>query len=599
MKLPLEPRDAFPPPACVPGGRHRFGPALALAMTAALLCVWQPAQGQGRIPKQIGPITLSGSAGTVTEFSGTSGVASRREPFSSQLFANFTASAYRFSYGLNLVLSTQESRFGQSFNRAGLNLRYRWIAVQGGTIAPPLSQYSLNNLSFRGGFVELTPGPVVFTVTGGRSQKPIAATTESRLGGARYARWLYGVRLGVGDERKTHFHLVGLYASDDTTSIPTLDRAAEGTSVLPAQNVSLSPDAGVSLFDGKLNLRVLGTVSAFTRDLYSEQLDVGESGVAVPSWFLDLFTPTTSTRVDYAGQADLRLSLPILGLQLGYERVQPGFESLGLSNIRKDHERLKISPQVNLFDRRVRLSARYDRSRNNLLELLTATRYRRQTAFNAQARVNDLLVLSGGYSRMANETRLMPGATRGTARLQLTQSFTFSPVLTLRAGETMHSLTLMSSYQTSSDRSASLDGETPAAPLAGFSSANVTGNYTVTLASGWALNGLASYLATSTQITETQGLNLNAGVNRSFFDRALTASVAAAFSWLENSTDAGEAAAGAITDRTLRQSLNVNVRYRAPFGGYVTGTLNGLLAAPSRQPGYREVRSSLRYEIRF
>lgn len=542
--------------------------------------------GQGRIPSKVGPVTLSGNVGFSSEVYGTRGVPARRSAFSSQLTAGISAQAYRFSYGLDLVLSTEKSRFGQSFNRAGLDIAYRWIKVAGGSITPTFSKYSLKGLTYEGGLVELTPGSFLLSLTAGRPQEAIEPTTEETFLQPAYEQWLYAVRLGVGEENGPHFHFVGLYARDDTTSIQARDNIAP-----PTENLSVSPDFGFSLFNGAFKLRGLGTVSAFTRDLGGEAIDFEEAGNPIPEWLLDLYRPNFTTNIDYAGEIDARVVLPFINLRGGYERVQPGFESMGLARTRNDYARTKVQSQLNFFKRRLRVSSRFNQSRNNLLGQKTATRTRQQWAFTAQGQVNDVLSLNGGYTLMMNETALSANATTGTPRDQSTQSFSLAPTLNVRAAETTHTISFTGTYQVSRDQAGTTSGTR-------LTTTNLSTNYTVALPTGLSLNALASYLSTQAQPTQTTAINVNAGANQSFFDRRVSVSLATAFSLTNNETDAvGDMPAR--SDRIVRQTLNGNVRYRVPFGGSLTLTLRGLHASPANQTSYQELRTVLRYARRF
>ena len=57
-----------------------------------------------------------------------------------------------------------------------------------------------------------------------------------------------------------------------------------------------------------------------------------------------------------AMRGGLNLSLGSFGLRLGYERIEPGFNSLGADYFNTDIENWTIPPRVSLLDRKVRLS---------------------------------------------------------------------------------------------------------------------------------------------------------------------------------------------------------------------------------------------------
>ena len=469
------------------------------------------AHAQSRLPSQIGPVALSGSVGFSSQLYGTRGVPSRRDPFLAEMYASVSASAYRFSYGLDLVLSTRESRFDQSFNRAGLNVSYKWIKVEGGDIAPNYADYGFRGVTFFGAGIELTPGPVIIALTGGRARSSIEPSDLISLEQAAYDRWLYAFKLGIGDANRTHFHLTTFYASDDSTTLRSTEQLA------PVQNVNVSPSLGLHLFGGKAQVKAVGTVSAFTRDA-REDTDFDLEGSGVPVWALELFTPNLTTQVDYAYKIDGQLRLSPVDLRGGFERIGPGFETLGLAASRRDFQRVQGQVRTTLLDRRLRLSVRGDHFRNNLLDLLAATRERLQLGINAQVQISEAVGLSGGFTRLANTTSVSSPDAAGSERNQQVLTFLLSPTLSLRRGDLTHNASLSGTYQDSSDPTS----VGPAAAGSRYTSTNLSANYALGFASGLALTSNANLLSTDADMSSTLALSTNLGASRGFFERALT-----------------------------------------------------------------------------
>ena len=562
-----------------------IGLLLVLVCCGALLP--GAASAQSRLPSQIGPVALSGAVGFTAQTYGTSGVASRRDPFLAEAFVNFSASAYRFSYGIDAVLSTRESRFDRSFNRAGLNVSYRWIKVEGGDIAPRYADYGLRGVTFFGAGLELTPGPLVLSITGGRVREASDPAERDPFQQAAYERRLFAAKLGVGDDNRSHFHLTAFYATDDTTSLPPTEGLA------PVQNVSLSPSLGLHLFGGKTRFKAVGTVSAFTRDSREDSdFDLESSGV--PAWALDLFTPNLTTQVDYAVKVDGQTAIAPVTLRGSFEQVGSGFESLGLAATRRDFQRVRGQFQTTLFSRRLRVGVRGERFRNNLLGLLAATRQRLQLGLNAQVQVTEQLGVSAGYTSLGNRTTISGSEAGRGDRNQRVHTLLFSPSLTLRRGDVTHNANVSTTYQRSDDPSA--DGLL--AVSSRYASTNVSSSYALGFASGLALTTSANLLVTDAEQSLTQAFSANLGASRGFFQRVLTLSIGTAYSLSINEVDQ-PGLGGIQRTRVSRITATGSARYAVPFGGTLSLTSRVLSATPDQQASYQEGSAVLRYTRRL
>lgn len=580
---------------CATSGRfrsHVFQVLLLFSCFCACGLLAGEAEAQGRIPTKVGPISLSGSVGVTAEGYATRGIAARRDPLSAQAQVSLSAQASRlFSYGINLALSTQRVSFGQSLNtplnRGAIDLKYHWVALSAGNVAPSVSKYTMQGTTMRGGFVEMTPGPLLLTVTGGRAREAVEPGSSLDRIAPAYERWVFAGRLGLGQQRGNHFHLIGLYGHDDAASIGRTDQAQ------PAQNLNLATDVGFALFARKLSFRGLGALSLFTRDSQGEYLDL--SGTPVPVWFTDRFALTTSTSAGLAGEFDVALQLQAVQLKAGYERVQPGYESMGLTRPRSDQERMQAQARFSLFERRLRLGVRGDQQRNNLLGQLGATRYRRQFGLDAQAQLAAPLALTLGYNGMQNEVLLSAQATRGVPRDLLMHTVTVAPALTLGSGETRHSITMGATVQWADDRAAAPGSA--AAETARQQSLMLNANYAVTLPSRLALTAASNLAAVEAGGVETVNLGLNVGANRAFWDNKLAVSLTAGHA--VTSTER-PVPAGAGSFSVARQTLNASARYQVPFGGDLSLTLRGLNAqASAPAPSYQEIQTSLSYSRRL
>lgn len=535
---------------------------------------------------QIGPLRTGGTIRLSTQAYSASGINGRRPPLMGEVAGNVTFNLLGLRTGLNLLYSTDQSRFRQSMSRLAFGTSWRWGSLALGDVSPSLSSYSLNGATVRGGFVELYPGIVQLSFAGGRAQRSVSPSVRSALLESPYERWLWAVRVGLGKPDRTHVHLIGLLGRDhpgpaaDTLGAP-----------LAVENLTLTPTFGLVLFDEKVALFGEVSASAFTRDTRSEPLDVSGSGV--PSGATDVFQPRASTRVDFAAEGRLEIDLDVAGLDVDYRRVMPTFESLGLGLIRRDEERIRLRPRVALFAKRLSVGFDLAQTRNNLLGQRTATLWRRQIGATVQARVSPSVMLTGAVQRMSNENRPASSdpAYASLTQRQVAQTVMLAPTFMLRAGAIMHTISLNGTLQTFSDqRPRSMSG-----PSADFTNVNSSLTYALAFPSGLTvgLSGTALRSKAATMTTDSFGLQTHAGA--SLMKRLLSLTISGGVSSTSSTSDV----LATISSRQLVGSLGAS--YRVTPADVVRLSVRGLSsqATGGYAAPFREVQTQLRYEHRF
>ena len=545
------------------------------------------ARAQMEDPFDLPETGVSGRAGFVAETYGASGIAGRRPQARSEVFANLSFELLGLESGLNLLYSTESNSLRQSMNRLGFAWSWEWGNIEAGTVSPSYSKYSMNGATLRGGALQLTPGPLNMAFAAGRSQRAVAPSQARGFRQPAFARWMYAGRVGVGAEDRSHFHLIGTLARDMESSIDQFGSAR------PSENLTLTPDVGITLFDGTVTLQTEATVSAFTRDTRTEEV---EPGSAVPDFLLNLYAPRVGTRVDYAGTSRLQFDLSPFTLDASYERVQPGFRSLGLSRVRSDQEVIRISPQVELFERRLSVGLNLRRTRNNLLDQRLATRKQRQIGGTVRASLAQGVTLSGSYTRMVNEHTSTSGSALGQQleRRFVTHTASLAPTITFQSGTTTHTLSLSGNAQRFNDQPRTSPQGQP-----GFdaSSTNLTttASYALAFPSGLSLSLSGNYLRNATEQATTTAYGSNATVGYAFFDRALRLTVNAG--WSENRSRTN----GATSRWTRQFRLNGNASYDLPFGDTVQLSVRGLSnqSLEGTATAFQEGRMTLRYSHGF
>ncbi len=470
----------------------------------------------------IQPFTAGGSVGFTTQAYQAYGINGRQPGLLARANANVSFSLFGIHSGLNLLYSSDNSRFRQSMNRFGFNGNWHWLHLEVGDVSPQMGKYSLSGATIRGGYLKLTPGTFHLELTGGRSQRAVRPGPNVGLGQIAYRQWMMAGKIGFGDEEKSHFYINALYAIDDKNS---LDTTAVDT---PQENLQLTPDFGISMFKGAFNISSQVTVSVYTRDLNAKMLDLSSAGV--PPFISKLFKPRTGSRVNYAGNAKAALDLDVFALSLGLERIQPGFTSLGVSQIRDDQQTVSIAPKFKLAGGRVVMSNNLSIGRDNLNGTRLTTQKTTQLGSNLQTQFSNFFTVNTSYNLFIHKINPTAGVadslTAGLGQTQVSNNIMVQPTLSMQAGALMHTISLSLSYlnlKTSLDQSSQPNANVPS----NFGSSTINGmmSYSVSLPSGMGVNASVNYMKNHSSSVDINNIGFNTGLSYSMLQNKLTLSL--------------------------------------------------------------------------
>lgn len=514
---------------------------------------------------------MSGSVGFSSEAYAASGIAARRPPASARLFAQATASAFGMSYGLQANLTTEGSEYRQSMSQIGLDVSYEWIRVALGDVRPSLSRFSVEGISLRGVLVELTPGKFFFSAAGGQSQRAVPPDSTDPYRKPAYERSLYAVKIGYGSVADWYVHIVGAYAHDDRGSIPELANLA------PQENFNASTTFGGRLIDSRVTVEGTATLSTLSQDTRLPEIE----RISTPALFAPFISERGGNRTDYAARVSVQYTGKDYGMQAAYERIQPGFTSLGLATTRSDQESFVIRPHVAFWEKKARMTLEFSQSRNNLLKQLNSTSTRRQMGFLSMLRFTRQISLNASYRLLTYG--VSPANNGTTVQLdQVSHVVTLVPTITWDDDGTSHTASLTSSIQSSS-----MDRGGPTPTSSGTRTVTNSAMYSIAFPSGLNLHSVANALFGHAGVTDNRSLGITAGGGYPFFERTLVAGMTLGVTDNRSTTAVG----GATTSTSSTQVvLNLNASYRLWFGDTLRLTVRAL---SSKAGGGREFRELL------
>lgn len=316
-----------------------------LLLTALLLPGMKPSYAQN-IEEVLAfrkkkPFKISGSiSARATLFSSQPSEA--RQSFTYQLTGSVNLSLYEL---LNIPLSFNLNNYGANFsypslpNRLSLHPSYKWVKAHIGDVSMSFGPYTLNGHQFTGLGVELSPGRWQVSAMAGRLLKRVDADPNIPSLQVGYERWGYGLKTRY--EGST-FALGGtVFAARDRDGRISFDIDALG--IYPKGNIALGLEGSLSLIkDLKLSLEY--GLSRMQQDLRSAEV----------SYY-------------HALRADVSYSFVGNTLGVGYERIDPGYATLGAYYFNNDYENLTLNYSRSFFDSKLSLALSGGLQRDDLM----------------------------------------------------------------------------------------------------------------------------------------------------------------------------------------------------------------------------------------
>lgn len=329
---------------------------------------------------------------------------SRRDPYNFFLGGNLTLSAYGLSIPLSFAYSNQNFSLSQPFNQFGLRPTYKWVQGYLGYNSLNFSKYTLAGHIFNGAGVKVSPeGPISATVMYGRLQKAVIPDSTQAGSAAAFRRMGWGGQVVyTADQGRYEISLFG--AADDPNSLPiaVLDSA---TNLTPQQNLAIGIKVNQTLFK-VLNLEVEYGNSALTQDQRAAP-DAGRPGVEQPlAWAGTAYLRNSSTAYYQAIRGSLSTQIKSTQVGLAYERIDPGYATLGAYFFNQDFENITGNVATSFWEKKINLSASLGVQKDNLSNDQVAQTTRWVGSANVSGQLSPTLNVSANYSNFQSFARI-------------------------------------------------------------------------------------------------------------------------------------------------------------------------------------------------
>ncbi len=324
----------------------------------------------------------------------------QRDPFTYVLNGNLNLNISGiYNIPISFAYSNQEFDFSQPFrfNRLSISPSYKWLTAHIGDVALTFSPYTLSGHQFTGLGIDATPtSKLKLSAMYGRLIRPTEFDETNPQAVPAFERIGYGLKTAY-DFDKFSLGVTFFAASDEETSLE--NPVPVETGVNPQENLVVSVDGRVKLF-GKAILNVEYATSGITEDTRASGSPENSGPLGV------LFDGNATTQYYNAINTQLSLGVGNGSLGLNYERVDPGYRTLGAYFFNNDLENIAVNASQTIINDNVNIAVNAGLQRDNLDDAKTSELQRVVAAVNVSINASEKLNINGSFSNFQSVTNI-------------------------------------------------------------------------------------------------------------------------------------------------------------------------------------------------
>lgn len=347
------------------------------------------------------PFSLSGNVGA--QASSRLNSSGGSEPFAYLVSVGLNPVVYGFSLPFSFSFADSRMSYAQPFSRLSFTPSYKWIKAYLGRTTMEMHPYGLSGHQFDGAGISLEPVsfPLRFSAMYGRLAKARKADTLgsgtadvfSSHALSNYKRTAFAFKLGFSHKRQ-QLDLHFFKARDHRRSLP--GNLPEELS--PEENVVLALDFAFDLYRG-LTLKGQAGVSALTQDTRADKQ-------RRKGFWNGLMRPFLASRSSTSFHTAFKVRLAYKGISVAYERVAPGYRTLGAAYFNQDFENAVVS-FTHAF-KKIDVSADLGWQRDDLENTKSSRMNRLVGSACVDYRIDERFALTASYSNFTMHTQTKP-----------------------------------------------------------------------------------------------------------------------------------------------------------------------------------------------
>ncbi len=267
-----------------------------------------------------------------------------RKPFTWQLNGNVNFTLFEL---VDIPLSINVNNFGSQYsypslpNRISIHPSYKWIRLHIGDVSMSFSPYTLNGHLFTGGGVELTPGKWNIAAMGGQMVRKVEYNPQMPSLPPSYGRWGTGAKVRYNGNK--FFAGTSFFVSQDSYKETSFQ--ADSMGIFPKSNVVVGIEGGVNITPNLMIAAEYGLsyLVRDTRPIINHETGRTEKREGMAHFY-------------HAVKASLEYTFFKNTIGVGYERIDPEYQTLGAYYFNNDYENYTLNYARPLFKDKVNIS---------------------------------------------------------------------------------------------------------------------------------------------------------------------------------------------------------------------------------------------------
>lgn len=344
---------------------------------------------------QDNPIQLSGTVGAEMRAYRYGTFNTARENFFVRIYGRPTVQINNWKLPFSFNLGDYQKRYKQAFNKYGVSPTNGWLTFHLGHRTVPFSSLTLGHHNFLGGGVEIEPeerneAGIRAAAIYGKFLKAVEPDTANPLfTPLSYRRSGHAARVGYGSQGE-FIDLIYFSAQDNLESVE-FDPDAQHTT--PAANTVIGINGALNIIEN-LHAELEVAFSGYTRD--TRLPDASAPDILNASLLSPFMDQNLSTLYTSAIKSSLEYRFSNHQLNLHYQRINPGYRTMGAYFFRDDVERIRLGGRFKLAQNKLMLMPELGWEHNDLLRSKLIRNGRTIFGLRSYYR-HDQLTITGNY----------------------------------------------------------------------------------------------------------------------------------------------------------------------------------------------------------
>lgn len=350
------------------------------------------------------PLKVNGGVSASTVFS--SGSSAGRQPFSWYLNGNVNTNILgriNLPFSFNLTNAGAGYSYPTMPNRLSLHPGYKGVTAHIGDVAMTFSPYTLNGHQFTGIGLDIAPEPGwAISVMYGRLLRAVNYDSTNKSILPTYKRMAYGAKLSLIQRDYT------LYASfiKAWDSKDPLQYLPDTLGIYPKEDLAFSIGAIARPAKGmEFTVEYANSALKLDKRDYNRTPKGGGSYNLLESVFM---YDARNTQYYKAIRLGMNYAIHKSVLGFGYERIDPGYQTLGAYYMNNDLENITVNLSQPMLHDKLTLSGNVGYQRDDLNHVKAGSTFRMVSAVNAAFRPNDKWNANFNYSNFQTYTHIKP-----------------------------------------------------------------------------------------------------------------------------------------------------------------------------------------------